>query len=171
MVIGGKPSSAEAAPPVCREDAPGNWQLSIRRRRKRHTKRPDSIRQNRNRGRDTGRGTEQRKAGIRCRGKEERKAGIQCRGMDIRRRKTRSRNSRAQDTEGRRGELRQRRCRTQDNEGRDVRMPSGRNYQEDSRRARDQGTEERKPRNTAGNRTKKQRGAKDPRIGRRKDGT
>ena len=38
----------------------------------RHTKRPDSIRQNRNRGRDTGRGTEQRKAGIRCRGKEER---------------------------------------------------------------------------------------------------
>ena len=39
---------------------------------KRHTKRPDSIRQNRNRGRDTGRGTEQRKAGIRCRGKEER---------------------------------------------------------------------------------------------------
>ncbi|MDD5990575.1 MAG: hypothetical protein PUC34_04900, partial [Paludibacteraceae bacterium] len=39
----------------------------------RHTKRPDSIRQNRNRGRDTGRGTEQRKAGIRCRGKEERK--------------------------------------------------------------------------------------------------
>ena len=39
---------------------------------KRHTKRPDSMRQNRNRGRDTGRGTEQRKAGIRCRGKEER---------------------------------------------------------------------------------------------------
>ena len=30
-------------------------------------------------------------------GMEERKAGIQCRGMDIRRRKTRSRNSRAQD--------------------------------------------------------------------------
>ena len=80
---------------------------------------------------------------------DERKAGIQCRGMDIRRRKTRSRNSRAQDTEGRRGELRQRRCRTQDDEGRDVRMPSGRNYQEDSRRARDQRTEERKPRNTA----------------------
>ena len=69
--------------------------------------------------------------------------------MDIRRRKTRSRNSRAQDTEGRRGELRQRRCRTQDSEGRDVRMPSGRNYQEDSRRARNQRTEERKPRNTA----------------------
>ena len=57
---------------------------------------------------------------------------------------SRSRNSRAQDTGGRRGELRQRRCRTQDNEGRDVRMPSGRNYQEDSRRARDQRTERRK---------------------------
>ena len=39
----------------------------------RHTKRPDSIRQNRNRGRDTGRGTEQRKAGIQCRGIDIRK--------------------------------------------------------------------------------------------------
>ena len=29
LEIGGKPSSAEAAPPVSREDAPGNWSLVI----------------------------------------------------------------------------------------------------------------------------------------------
>ena len=30
MVINGKPSSAEAAPPVSREDAPGEWSLSLK---------------------------------------------------------------------------------------------------------------------------------------------
>ena len=30
LVIGGKPSSAEAAPPVSREDAPGEWSLSLK---------------------------------------------------------------------------------------------------------------------------------------------
>ena len=29
LVIGGKPFSAEAAPPVSREDAPGDWSLVV----------------------------------------------------------------------------------------------------------------------------------------------